>query len=460
MVYNAADYLSKYPKKGKPGGGGTGTEFGTGGTPTMNMPGGIAGAMGAIAGTVAADQKAKTPAATAPGDYGNFGYDSLFNMAGSTLDKLNQQLNTPFSYDYANDPTYLAAMQLAKSDAADASKQTLETMNDRGLTNSSYTSSQLGQINQKAQLEPLKLVPQLQQQAMSKRNGDLQMLYNMFSGELNAGQNRYQFDQTLPLQQAAVTGKYMDPKAQNLIDTIMGAKASYGGAKSKESQTEIAKQAADARAALTGMGYDAEKMFGANVGLAQAGKNVAGMGQITAAQQAALLNSISGVAGATGFWPKNTGGIFDDMPLYKDLAPMFKSVEGQPTMDHQKFSLEMSKIGLQMQGEKLSQAAQSQNMGYSQWLHQNNINEKTAKQKTNTYKSDLLAIAGTRGPDGKIIDREALLKKVAKDQTWIIKDGLNVDDIINTINGLSFQPNKEYPPAASGGQPGVTWQQQ
>lgn len=374
---------------------------------------------------------------------GGFNWNDLQGMAGSAYTQLMDTLNKPFTYDYANDSSYKAAMELAKADASDASKHTLEIMNDRGLANSSYTTSQIGQIEQKARLEPLKLVPQLQGQAMQERNTKLQTLYNLFSGELSAGLQKSQFDQTLPLQKAAVTGKYTDDKVQGLVDTIMGAKRDWAGAPTKQAKDTLAKSAADARTMLTSMGYDAEKLFGGNVGLAAAGKNAAGLGQLTAPSQAALLNAFTTTAQATGQWPKNTGNMFADMPLFDGLAPVFKGMEGQKTMDYRKFEAEMAKIGLQMQGEKLSQAAQAQNKSYTEWLHANNMSEAEAKQQTNLFVLDLTSKAYEKDKDGKLWDREAMFKYVNDNRDNLAHKGILLQDVITAINSTSFGNNKE-----------------
>lgn len=421
------------------GGGTTGTT--NGGTTTGGTPG-----VGTVAGSGAA-----FPASPLSG----LGYNDLFADARASKSRLDGLMNTDFKYDYSTDPSYLAAQQLARAGAKDASKHTLETMNDRGIINSSVTSSQLGQIEQQAEMEPLKLIPQLQGQAQNQRNQEMQMLYNLYSGQLNAGTNAYQFEKTFPLQESAVTGRYMSGETQSLIDTIMNAKSGWKGAKSKDEQTALAKNAADARNQLAAMGYDSEKMFGANVGLDESRKNIGSMSQLTAASQAALLNALTGTASATGNFPKNTGGMFANMPLFDGLAPVFKGIEGQPTMEREKFTAEMARLGAQAAGDRLSRVAQQQSIDYNKWLHENNISEKEALQQTNIYKSDLLALAGTRDKDGKIVDREAILRKFAKDQKWIIDKGLKVDEILTTINGLSFQPNKEMPPNSSSGSPQV-----
>lgn len=394
-------------------------------------------------------------AMTAASPLSGFGYGDLFKDAAGYKAKLDAYMNTDFKYDYTSDPTFIAAQQLARAGADTASKNTMETMNDRGLLQSSVTNSQLGQIKQNAEMEPLKLIPQLQSQARADRNSQMQMLYNMYSGEMNAGQQSYQFEKTFPLQEAAVKGRYIDGEAEKLIQTIMAGKTGYKDA-SPEQRVALNKSATDARNQLIGMGYDAEGLFGSGVTTDQARQNIGKASQLTASMQAALLSSLQGTAQATGFWPQNTGGVFNQMPLFKDLAPVYKGMEGKPTMDHEKFTKEMALIGLKTEGEKLSQIATAQNQDYSKWLHENNIDEATAKKETNKFKSDILAMVGKKDTDknsptyGQFIDRDLMMQYYAKRQKYMVDNGILIDEIMDAINKSAVQPNKYAPPDAAG----------
>lgn len=394
-----------------------------------------------------------TGATTAAKPLSGFSYGDLLSGAESTKAQLDALMNTDFNYDYATDPSYLAAQTLARAGAKKATKNTMETMNDRGLLQSTMTNNQIASIEQDAELKPLELVPQLQAQALNQRNTQFQQLYNMFSGQLTAGMNSYQFEKTFPLQEAAQTGRYVPENVKSLIDSILGAKTSYADAKTKEERDAIAKTASDARAQLGNLGYtDVDKMFGGGVTIDKARGNVGQFGQLTASAQSALLGSLQAASQSTGFWPTNTGDMFNQMPLFQGLAPMFKGLEGKPTMEYQKFTQEMGLMGLRAAGEKLSQAATAQNQGYTAWLHQNNINEETAKQATNAFKTDILSMVGMKDKDGNLIDREVMMKTFAEQRDYIVKNGILVQDIIDAINSSALQPNKVEPPQPAGSQ--------
>lgn len=435
MPANLMNFLSGYVKK--------------------KMPGAAAGAAATGAATGAATvaggaigNPPKTDTGVSHSGSSTMGYGELFGNAEDLYGRLDKQLNTDFKFDPSTDASYIAAQQLADEGAKDASRMTLETMNDRGIVNSSITSSQLGQIEQKAKLEPLKLIPQLQAQALQKRQGDMGIMANLFSNVMNTGQQRYQFDQTMPMQQAAVTGRYLPEEAKGLVDTIMNAKVNWPKAGTKEEKAQWATKAKDARDQLTAMGYDAEKMFGGNVGLAEAGKNFGGMGQLTPDAQAAMLNALNNMPGFFGTFPKGAGDLLKGLPMFSGLSDIYKGMEGKPTMDLVKFNAEMKNLGLEAQGKKLSQAATAQNMNYSTWLHNKNISEHDAELNTNDYLGELTALVGKGLSEGKPYDREEMYKKVAKDHQLILDKGIKIANIWDAINNASFEPNKWQDPNA------------
>lgn len=84
---------------------------------------------------------------------------------GELMQRYEQMLNTPFQYNPETDPGYQAQRQLAQLRAGDASRNAMETLNDRGILNSSITGSQLGQIQQRAEQEAAAFIPQYRDQA-------------------------------------------------------------------------------------------------------------------------------------------------------------------------------------------------------------------------------------------------------------------------------------------------------
>src|SRR5690554_5646744 len=81
------------------------------------------------------------------------------------MSKYESLMNTPFQYNPETDPGYQAQRQLADLRAGDASKAAMETMNEKGILNSSLTSSQLAQIEQRAEQEAAAYIPQYRSEA-------------------------------------------------------------------------------------------------------------------------------------------------------------------------------------------------------------------------------------------------------------------------------------------------------
>lgn len=92
------------------------------------------------------------------------------------LSRFNQQSSRPFQYNPQADPQYQALLQQAQRGAQQATRTAEEELNARGILNSTVTSDRLGQIQQQAQQSVTDLIPQLQQQAYSQRQNELNNL--------------------------------------------------------------------------------------------------------------------------------------------------------------------------------------------------------------------------------------------------------------------------------------------
>jgi len=90
-------------------------------------------------------------------------------------------LSTPFQYNPETDPAYQAQRQLAQLRAQDASRNAMETLNDRGIINSSITGSQLGQIQQRAEQEAAAFIPEYRNQARQDYQDRLRNAANLLS---------------------------------------------------------------------------------------------------------------------------------------------------------------------------------------------------------------------------------------------------------------------------------------
>lgn len=119
--------------------------------------------------------------------------DGLWAEASGYKGQLDTMLKTGFKYNPESDPQYKALQELAAKQAKVASKGAMETMNDRGILNSTVTSDRLGQIEQTAQDEVTKAVPQLEAQAYSKYMNQVQQLYNMWNATYDKAVNERAF---------------------------------------------------------------------------------------------------------------------------------------------------------------------------------------------------------------------------------------------------------------------------
>jgi hypothetical protein len=248
-----------------------------GGVPQgSNMLGGsIASGVQSAAATANKNNNTATASATSADSAGK---------AAELMTQLDKILSGGFSYDFHNDPSYLAAVQQAQEGAKTASRNTLETMNDRGIVNSSITSSQIDQIEQKAQQAPLQLVPQLESNAYNRYQDTIRNTSDLMKTYLGQANWEKSFNADQSWKEADATGTYESPEAMKLINEVIGYKQAYGSA-SPEDKKIIAAKAVTARAALAGMNIDADKWFGANVGLDQAYKNVGNSGIQTMASK-------------------------------------------------------------------------------------------------------------------------------------------------------------------------------
>lgn len=204
--------------------------------------------------------------------------------ASALLTQLEQIQKDGFKYDYKTDPAYLAAMAQAQEGAKTASRQTLESMNDRGIVNSSVTSSQLGQIQQAAQNEPLKMIPALENNAYNRFQQNFSNQFNLAQQYLQNGQFQMGYDQSERFHEdensfnkAQLTGHYMPAEAQGFLQAIMNSKQAYAQATTPEDRQKAAAAANDARNALKSMGLpDVDRLFGGGVTLDQLANNLTG----------------------------------------------------------------------------------------------------------------------------------------------------------------------------------------
>jgi hypothetical protein len=100
-------------------------------------------------------------------------YNDYRNKQMELMNKYEQMMDKPFEYNPESDPRYQAYKQLAQKQAGVASQNAMESLNSRGILNSTVTSDRLGQIQQSAEQNALAAVPQFYEQAAQQRNDSL-----------------------------------------------------------------------------------------------------------------------------------------------------------------------------------------------------------------------------------------------------------------------------------------------
>lgn len=193
-------------------------------------------------------------------------------------------INSPWQYDHTADPSYNAAKQATDNAAKEAKDNTYADMADRGILNSSVTSSQLGQIETKSKEHLTSLIPGLEANAYSRHQQGISNQLGLL-GEM-MGQARWQagYDQSNQFHQddvrfrdAEIDGTYESKDYDSLMDQLIGAKQGWAGTTDANERTAFAQTGKDVRAALAAMTgrtpAEIDAMFGSGVGIDQATKN-------------------------------------------------------------------------------------------------------------------------------------------------------------------------------------------
>lgn len=105
------------------------------------------------------------------------------------VNKLKERVNTQFQYNPNNDPAYQSALSQANRNIQQGNRQAMETMNTRGILNSTVTGDRLGQIAQQEYGRVSDtILPQLMQQAYNRNQDQTANL----AGLISTLQNQYQ----------------------------------------------------------------------------------------------------------------------------------------------------------------------------------------------------------------------------------------------------------------------------
>lgn len=353
-------------------------------------------------------------------------YQSLMNQLDSYMQK-------PLNYNPYADPQYVAAQEMARAGAKTATNNTMQTMNSRGLLKSSLTNSQLGQIEQKAELAPMELIPGMMQNAQMQHQQQFQNL----TGMADMAYRKMAYDDSKATQDQVITGKYLPPGAKDLINQIIQQKKDYGtaqkGGATKEMLDQISTSAGDLRNQLNALGIDASQ-FGSGVNLEQAYKNAGTAGQLTSESQQTILNVLERFTENYGALPKGAGDIVSGLPAFTDVADLYKTNEGNSTMKFTEFA---AKLGMDKEAHALSQAATRQNMGIAAWAQQQRITEVEAQKQLNQSMTDLLH----RGHD--YAGNDGLLEFMTMQQGHYAKNNVHLPTLMAFAIKL-METNGEY----------------
>lgn len=323
-----------------------------------------------------------------------FAPTSYLDQANAYRLQIEELLNTPFSYNYQTDPSFIAAQQLAQSGAARAKDTTYADMADRGILNSTITSDRVAEINRDAELKPLEMIPSLQAQALSQRNADLNTLLNLYSSAQSAGMQEQQFNRMFPLQEAAVTGRYLPDGAKELIDSIISAKSQWATA-DKETQEQLRQIGIDARSRLAAMGIDAENLFGAHLSTDEARTNIAKAGMMTSQSQNQLLNFLMNLGNTYGAIPQGASNVLSGTPLYGGLSGVLQSLEGVPNLAQKQFDLSQEKFYFDQKDSearnRIAQANYLLNKQAQEFSQGRRIADELSRKNTNAMVTQVLA---------------------------------------------------------------------
>lgn len=121
--------------------------------------------------------------------------NDLWNQASGYKGQIDTMMNGGFSYDPESDASYKSLQTLATKQAAKATTESLEAMNDRGILNSTVTSDRAGQIAQTAQDAVTAQVPGLKQAAYGQYMDKLSTLNNLWNSTVAQAQQERGFNE-------------------------------------------------------------------------------------------------------------------------------------------------------------------------------------------------------------------------------------------------------------------------
>lgn len=220
--------------------------------------------------------KSTVPAPATPAPTSTFTTPAYQDWQTKTNDNyaaLESLTQTPFNYDPNTDVGYQAQRELAQLRAGDASRNAMESANEKGLLNSSTTVSQLGQIQQRAEQEAAAYIPEYRQQAYGQYQDRLAAAGNLLN--TSRALRGDQFNEAVT--EGELLGTYSSPEARNLVSQLIGLKqqAEASGI-TADARGQLSKRADGIRSQLQSMGIDISKL-GADVNSKNVSTSAAGV---------------------------------------------------------------------------------------------------------------------------------------------------------------------------------------
>jgi hypothetical protein len=164
------------------------------------------------------------------------GFTDFQKQQGDLMGKLESYMQ-PMKYDPNTDPSYLAYKQLASAQAKDASGAAMETLNSRGILNSSITRDDVAGIEQKYAAQAAAQIPILQQQAYNQnrdRVADVFKLLGNSQDQQQRGIENANSDRNFGISEGQLTGNYTSPNSAAVKERMAANSAAYASASPEE----------------------------------------------------------------------------------------------------------------------------------------------------------------------------------------------------------------------------------
>lgn len=337
-------------------------------------------------------------------------------------------------YNPDSDPVYKSMYDLANKQADKAGLQTMEAMNDRGILNSTITSDRVGQIKQGASDAVLSSIPGLAANFDNKMANNAAGLQNLLNTVLGAGQfqqgfaeDNQRWDKNFALDEAAVTGRYVSPEAQGLIQGILNSKQ-YGST-NQNSLNQLAS-----------MGYDVSGL-GANVNSNLALSSATNMGRNTLAQQEMDLkrSEVMGKESST-----TAQGLIQRILQAKQMNEAGQGDRKANTQVQNEARAMLSAMGYDVSGisGNMSYAKASANASK---MGAPTLGARELDMKNNQFNAELALENKKLTQDGNQFNREMTYKEeVAKIEADLKSRGLSIDEVRNSISLFQAESDADY----------------